>query len=151
MMFVNSDFTDLLKVFSEKNIKYLVIGGYASIQYAEPRFTKNLDIWISTDKINGKAVYKALKEFGAPLKDIKESDFSDEGTYYQIGIPPVRVDIFMGVPGGKFNECWENKVEIQFDDLVIPFISREDLIKIKKAAGRPQDLIDIEQLNQKHK
>ncbi len=149
MMFVNSDFTDLLKVFSEKNIKYLVIGGYAFIQYAEPRFTKDLDIWISTDEINGKAVYKALKEFGAPLKDINESDFSDEGTYYQMGIPPVRVDIFMGVPGGNFTECWENKVEIRFNDLVIPFISREDLIKIKKAAGRPQDLIDIEQLNQK--
>ena len=148
MMFVNSDFTDLLKVFNEQNIKYLVIGGYAFIQYAEPRFTKDLDIWISTDEINGKAVYAALKQFGAPLRVISESDFSEDGTYYQMGIPPVRIDIFMGVPGAEFTKCWKNKVEIQFDDLVIPFISREDLIKIKKAAGRPQDLIDIEQLNQ---
>jgi hypothetical protein len=120
MMFVNSDFTDLLNVFNEQKIKYLVIGGYAFIQYAEPRFTKDLDIWISTDEINGKAVYNALKEFGAPLKDITELDFSAEGTYYQMGIPPVRIDIFMGVPGGEFTKCWDNKVEKQFDDLVIP-------------------------------
>ncbi len=48
-MFVNSDFTDLLKLFKHNNVKYLVIGGYAVIQYSEPRYTKDLDIWVSTD------------------------------------------------------------------------------------------------------
>lgn len=146
-MFVNSDFTDLLKIFNDSNIKYLIIGGYAFIHYAEPRFTKDLDIWIRTDKDNSKAVYNALKEFGAPLADMNDLDFSDEGTYYQMGIPPVRIDIFMGVPGGQFDDCWKKRVEIDFDGLPVLFISKEDLITIKKAAGRPQDLIDIDQLN----
>jgi len=57
-MFVNSDFSDLLRLFNDNNVKYLVIGGYAVIQYAEPRYTKDLDLWISTDTTNAKAVFR---------------------------------------------------------------------------------------------
>jgi hypothetical protein len=90
-MFVNSDFTDLLKLFNANHVRYLIIGGYAVIQYAEPRYTKDLDVWISTDIANAQAIYKALKEFGAPLVDLTAADFSEEGYFYQMGIPPMRV------------------------------------------------------------
>ena len=66
-MFVNSDFSELLQIFNTRNVKYLVIGGYAVVQYAEQHFTKDLDVWISTDADNAQAVYSALLEFGAPL------------------------------------------------------------------------------------
>ncbi len=66
-MFVNSDFSDLLRLFNKYGVRYLVIGGYAVIQYAEPCYTKDLDLWISTDQVNAQAVYRALREFGAPL------------------------------------------------------------------------------------
>jgi hypothetical protein len=49
-MFVNSDFSDLLKIFNANKVRYLIIGGYALIQYVEPRYTKDLDIWIQTDR-----------------------------------------------------------------------------------------------------
>jgi hypothetical protein len=146
-MFVNSDFTDLLNLFNANNVKYLVIGGYALIQYAEPRYTKDLDIWISTDRDNAAAVYHALKEFGAPLVELTEADFSEEGYYYQMGRPPMRVDILMGIPGIAFNKAWHNRVEVDFDGLLVKFISREDLITAKKASGRPQDLIDADLLS----
>jgi predicted nucleotidyltransferase len=145
-MFVNSDFTDLLKLFNDKNVRYLIIGGYAVIQYAEPRYTKDLDVWISTDISNAKAVYRALKEFGAPLADLTEADFAEEGYFYQMGVPPMRVDILMGIPGIEFEAAWEKKVEIDFDGLVVTFISREDLITAKRASGRPQDMIDADTL-----
>ena len=145
-MFVNSDFTDLLKLFSDKKVKYLIIGGYAVIQYAEPRYTKDLDVWISTDISNAKSVYKALKEFGAPLVELTEADFSEEGYFYQMGVPPMRVDILMGIPGIEFEEAWKKRVEIDFDGLLVTFISREDLITAKRASGRPQDLIDADTL-----
>ncbi len=148
-MFVNSDFSDLLKLFNDNRVRYLVIGGYAVIQYAEPRFTKDLDLWISTEPANAAAVYKALKEFGAPLTDMTEADFAEEGYFYQMGVPPMRVDILMGVPGGNFEHAWENRNEVDFDGLNVPFISRQDLIKVKKAAGRPQDLIDAKSLSRK--
>lgn len=94
-MFVNSDFTELLKLFSDNNAKYLIIGGYAFIQYAEPRYTKDLDLWISTDASNAAAVFRALREFGAPLAGMTEQDFAEEGYFYQMGVPPVRVDILI--------------------------------------------------------
>jgi hypothetical protein len=146
-MFVNSDFSDLLKLFNANGVRYLVIGGYAVIQYTEPRFTKDLDLWISTDKDNAAAVYKALKEFGAPLAGLSEADFAEEGYFYQMGIPPVRVDILMGIPGLKFDSAWQHRVKIDFDDLVVLFISCQDLIQSKRASGRPQDLIDADLLS----
>ena len=108
-MFVNSDFSDLLNLFNANNVKYLIIGGYAVIQYAEPRYTKDLDIWVSVDIDNAAVVYKALKEFGAPLVGLTEADFSEEGFFYQMGRPPMRVDILMGIPGVSFDQAWQQR------------------------------------------
>ncbi len=145
-MFVNSDFTELLNLFKRNAVKYLIIGGYAVIQYAEPRYTKDLDIWVSADITNASAVYKALQEFGAPLVGLTEADFSEEGYFYQMGNPPIRVDILMGIPGITFMKAWKNRVNINFDDVVVSFISKEDLIIAKQASGRTQDLLDIDLL-----
>jgi hypothetical protein len=146
-MFVNSDFTDLLRLFNDNRVQYLVIGGYAVVQYAEPRYTKDLDLWISTDTTNAKAVYKALREFGAPLIGLTENDFAEEGYFYQMGVPPVRVDVLMGIPGVEFENAWQRRVEVDFDGLIVSFIAREDLIEAKLASGRPQDLIDAKLLS----
>jgi hypothetical protein len=146
-MFINSDFSDLLRLFRNNGVKYMVIGGYAVIQHAEPRFTKDLDLWISTDPINAAAVYKSLREFGAPLAGLTEADFAEDGYFYQMGVPPVRVDILMGIPGIKFTEAWERRLEIDFGDLPVTFISRQDLITAKRASGRPQDLLDADLLS----
>jgi predicted nucleotidyltransferase len=147
-MFVNSDFTDLLKLFSDNHVRYLIIGGYAVIQYAEPRYTKDLDLWISTDTKNAASVYAALQEFGAPLTGLTEADFSEEGYFYQMGNPPMRVDVLMGIPGLEFEQAWDKRVEVDFDGLLVSFISREDLITSKRASGRAQDIIDADTLSQ---
>lgn len=141
-MFVNSDFSDLLQIFNDNHVKYLVVGGYAVIQYGEPRFTKDLDLWISTDIANAEAVYKSLKEFGAPLTEMSVDDFSEEGYFYQMGVPPVRVDVLMGIPGATFEKCWSRRQIVDFDGLKVNFISKQDLVTAKRASGRPQDLID---------
>lgn len=146
-MFVNSDFSDLLRLFNDNGVRYLVVGGYAVVQYAEPRYTKDLDLWISTDPHNAAAVFGALRAFGAPLKGMTVGDFGEEGFFYQMGAPPVRVDIMMGLPGVTFDEAWTNRNVVAFDDLAVPFISREDLVLSKRATGRPQDLIDLEHLS----
>ncbi len=146
-MFVNSDFSDLLKLFNDNHVRYLVIGGYAIIFYGEPRFTKDLDLWISTDTEIATAVFKALKTFGAPLTGLTEGDFSEEGYFYQMGVPPLRVDILMGIPGGNFEQAWHDRNEVDFEGLIVPYISNKDLIATKKASGRPQDMIDVDLLS----
>jgi predicted nucleotidyltransferase len=147
-MFVNSDFSDLLRIFNANNVKYLVIGGYAVVQYAEPRYTKDLDVWISVDAENAVAVYQSLREFGAPLSGLTPKDFSEEGYFFQMGVPPVRVDVLMGIPGVDFKKCWKKRVEVDFDGLKVNFISKADLILAKQASGRPQDLMDADLLLQ---
>ncbi len=146
-MFVNSDFSDLLRLFNDNGVRYLVIGGYAVVQYAEPRFTKDLDLWISTDPANAEAVFKSLREFGAPLADLTTADFAEEGYFYQMGVPPVRVDLLMGIPGLGFEAAWQSRVEVRFGDLPVVFISRSDLITSKLAFGRAQDLLDAKMLS----
>ena len=145
-MFVNSDFSDLLRLFNAGRVRYLVIGGYAVIQYAEPRFTADLDLRTGTGTRNAGAIYKALREFGAPLSGLTEDDFSEEGCFYQMGVPPMRVDVLTGIPGVGFEAAWARRMEIDFDGLPVPLISREDLIAAKRASGRPQDMLDVQSL-----
>src|SRR5947207_15870348 len=99
---MNSDFKELLSIFNANQVKYLVVGGVAFIYHAEPRYTKDIDIWISTERENAAAVYKSLREFGAPLAGITEADFANSELFYQMGRPPGRVDVLMSIPGMDF-------------------------------------------------
>jgi len=135
-----------LKIFEKHKIRYLVVGGYAVMKYSEPRFTKDLDVFIATDQENATGVYAALKEFGAPLENLTSDDFTQKGYFYQMGRPPIRVDIMMSIPGIEFDEAWEKREVVKLDNLKIFFISRSDLIRAKEASARPQDKIDIDKL-----
>jgi len=145
-MLTSPDFKELLNLFKKHNVKYLVVGGYAVMLYTEPRFTKDLDLLISIEIKNATAVYNALKEFGAPLADLTVKDFSQEGYFYQMGRPPMRVDILMSIPGVKFSSAWSRRKRLIIDGIEMNFISKEDLIASKKASGRSQDLIDVKNL-----
>lgn len=118
------------------------------MKYSEPRFTKDLDVFIATDRGNAEGVYSALKEFGAPLQGLTADDFTHQGYFYQMGKPPLRVDIMMSLQGIEFDEAWRNREVVQVDDLRVPFISRTDLIRTKESSGRPQDKIDVERLKE---
>ena len=143
---MNSDFKELLAAFNACDVAYLVVGGYAVIEYAEPRFTKDIDIWIEACPVNARKVYAALRDFGAPVSTVSEDDFAHEGYFYQIGVPPVRVDILMSIPGLQFADAWQRRNGIKIDQTNIWFISPQDLLISKRAAGRPQDLLDAEAL-----
>jgi hypothetical protein len=143
---MTKDFKDLIKVLNTNAVRYLLIGGHAFGVHAEPRTTKDLDIFIASDFRNAIAVFKALAEFGAPLQGMSPADFSD-GTTFQIGQPPDRIDILQKVDGISFEEAWPNRVEGMIDpDLAAAVISREDLIRNKLASGREQDLLDVKTL-----
>ncbi|MBU2573355.1 MAG: nucleotidyltransferase [Elusimicrobia bacterium] len=145
-MDLNQDYKEILKVLNECRVRYLIIGAYATIYYTEPRYTKDLDIWIERDFENITNLYKALKKFGAPLRNISEEDFMDKGTIYQIGVEPVRIDIVSDLAGINFKQAWKAKTKAKYDDVPVSLIGLNDLIKSKEKAGRKQDEIDIEKL-----
>jgi len=140
------DFKELLSVLNEHRVKYLVIGAYAVSIHAQPRATKDLDILVGPDAENAKAVYSALLKFGAPLEELTAADFADAGPFFHMGREPVAVDILTEIPGVDFDAAWERRVVETVDSaarLKATFISRDDLIAAKLAAGRPQDLADV--------
>lgn len=145
-MLQSQDFKELLSILARHEVRYLVIGGYAVMLYSEPRWTKDLDLWIAIDSANARAVFNALKEFGAPLTGLTSEDFSEPGYFYQMGNPPLRVDVMMEIPGADFNEAWNRRNTVSIGDNQIHFISREDLISVKLASGRDQDLKDVESI-----
>ncbi|MBN2490296.1 MAG: hypothetical protein JXQ29_05555 [Planctomycetes bacterium] len=128
--------------------RYLIVGGYAVMRYTEPRFTKDLDLWVEATPDNAERVFHALAKFGAPLEGMAPADFAREGFFYQLGRPPIRVDILMSVSGRTFAEAWPNRLEESIDDVPVSFVGREDLIRIKEACGRHIDLHDAEQLRE---
>lgn len=140
------DLKELLRAFNDHAVKYLIVGGYAFGVHAEPRATKDLDIFIRADEENSKAVFRALAQYGAPLDDLTPSDFMD-GTTFQIGQPPARIDILQQIDGVTFDQAWQNRIEGLVDgDLQAAVISRDDLIRNKLATGREQDVLDVKAL-----
>jgi len=143
---MNKDFQDILRAFNAYKVKYLVIGGYAFGVHLEPRTTKDIDLWIRTDRENAKAVFQALADFGAPIAGMTPDDFMD-GTIFQMGQSPERIDILQQVSGLDFDSAWENRLEGFIDpDTPALVISRDDLIRNKLASGREQDLLDVKKL-----
>lgn len=143
---MSKDFQDILRAFNDHKVKYLVVGGYAFGVHLEPRTTKDIDLWIRTDSENAKAVFQALAEFGAPLAGISPADFTD-GTIFQMGQPPERIDILQRIDGVSFDDAWTNRIEGSIDgEIPTAIISREDFIRNKLASGRDQDLLDVKKL-----
>jgi len=145
-MKINSNFSDLLRAFGDGGVRYLVVGGYAVMRYTEPRYTKDLELWVDPDPENASRVFAALKSFGAPLTELSPISFTDETMIFQIGVPPVRVDILMGVSGLAFGEAWGNRIESELGGEIVPILSLDDLIAAKRAAGRPADRADLKRL-----
>jgi hypothetical protein len=105
-------------------------------------------VWVRPHAANASRVVAALAAFGAPLHDLTAADMAAAGTIFQIGVAPVRIDVITSVDGLVFEEAWASRVQAPFADQTVPVLSREDLIKNKRAAGRDQDLIDVKWLEQ---
>lgn len=149
-MFIPLDYKDLLNILNKHKVKYLVVGAYAVIYYTEPRYTKDFDLWIKPEIENAKKTFEALKEFGAPLKDIKIEDFSNKNLVYQIGVEPIRIDIIGGILAPEFDYAWKKRKIVDFEGIKINMIGIKELIKTK-STGRDMDRRDIEVLKLKMK
>ena len=114
--------------------------------HSEPRYTKDLDIWVEATPENALLVYRALAAFGAPLAGIKPEEFAKPDVICQLGVPPSRIDVLTSISGVSFDESWVRRYQSKFGDLSVPFISLDDLICNKRSVGRATDLIDCERL-----
>jgi hypothetical protein len=142
------DLRQLLLAFNAHGVEYLVVGGYAVGTYAEPRATKDLDLFIRSEVQNSEAVYRALAAYGAPVAELTAADFRDDPhSVFQIGQPPARVDILQHIDGVDFDPAWE-RTEASVEGVPAHIISREHLIQNKLQSGRMRDLADVEAIRE---
>lgn len=143
---MHSDFSDLLSTFNAHGVEYLVVGGHALAAHGLIRATKDLDVWVQPSEQNAARVYRALAAFGAPLHDLAEADLATAGLIFQIGIPPVRIDIITVIDGVGFEDAWGERTTARLGNVIVPVLSRQHLIANNRRAGRTQDLADVEWL-----
>ncbi|MBS1849307.1 MAG: nucleotidyltransferase [Acidobacteria bacterium] len=144
-------YKELLQLLNESQVEYLIVGGFAVMKYGEPRYTKDLDVWIHNSPQNSARVVDALKKFGAPLEHdrVSAETFADKQVVYQIGVAPVRIDILTEITGVEFSTAWEKRVASTMFGVPVHFISLNDLMTNKEALGRSSDLKDLTQSRRK--
>jgi hypothetical protein len=143
---LNPDFRDMLSAFIEQGVEFLVVGGYAMAAHHLPRATKDLDLWVHPSAENADRVLRALDAFGAPRHGLTAADLKAQGTIYQVGVPPNRIDVITTVDGVEFADAWVDRSNVEIDGITVPVIGRRALIANKRTVARPQDLVDADLL-----
>jgi len=141
---LTKDFVEFIECCVAREVKFLVVGGYALAAHGHPRATKDLDVWILIDPANAARLVQALEDFGMESVGLKANDFLEPDIVVQLGYPPVRIDLITSATGVEFEHCWVNRMDVPVGPVTAGFISREDLITNKRSAARPQDLVDVE-------
>ncbi|MFQ5401559.1 MAG: DUF6036 family nucleotidyltransferase [Anaerolineae bacterium] len=145
-MILTPDFKEFIQSLNDNEVRYLVVGGYAVAFHGHPRFTKDVDIWVWIDEQNAANLVKALDQFGFASLGLTAEDFLEPDIIIQLGYPPNRIDLITSLKGVEFSDCYAQRVEEMVDGVALPFIDLENLKKNKKAVGRLQDLVDLENL-----
>jgi len=143
---LNEDYRDMLQALVDEKVKFLLVGAYAQAAHGYPRATMDIDIWVMPSSKNAEAVLRALRRFGAPLQKLSRQDLERDGTVFQIGVAPRRIDIITAASGLRFQEAFARSLSVQIEGLEVHIPSLEDLIRNKRAAGRTKDLADAEAL-----
>lgn len=143
---MNPHFSEMLSALSAAGVRYLVVGAHALAAHGVPRATGDLDVWIDRAPDNAERVWRALVEFGAPLHLLDPADLTASDLVFQIGLVPNRIDLLTAISGVEFDDAWTGRMTVEIDGKLVPVIGRRDLLRNKRATGRPQDLVDADRL-----
>jgi hypothetical protein len=142
-MSLNRDYAEMLSALSDEGAEFMIVGAYAMAAHGVPRATGDLDIWVRCSRSNAVRVMRALRHFGAPLFDLTEQDLARGGTVLQIGQPPSRIDILTSIDGVTFGRAWAGRLTGRIEGIDVAIIGHEALLRNKRAAARPKDLVDV--------
>ena len=133
---------DVFACFQKHDVKYLIIGGIASVLYGVPRATFDLDVLIEATPYNAQRLLAAMEEakLGTASMINAEELLSHETTIFR---DYVRIDVQTSTPGLMFDDAWKTREKMEFQGQEFYVISRDNLIISKRAAGRDVDLEDV--------
>lgn len=149
MDILDDELIQLWRVFETNNLKYIMVGGFASILNGYNRLTADIDIWIKDSPENRQALHISLQEIGLDtLPDLQNMDFVPE--WSSITLPSgFELDIMTALKGFEqqlFDTCYESANKAEIEGVVVPFFHINQLIDSKKAVNRLKDQLDIEEL-----
>jgi len=147
-MKLSKDLKEFIELLNSRKVKYIIMGGHAVAYHGYPRFTGDIDFFVERSHPNAVSLEQVLKDFGFSSLEIKTEDFLKSETIVQLGRPPNRIDILTSVDGVEFSEAWNTKVNAVVDKTPVYVISKELLIRNKRAVRRPQDLADLSQITE---
>jgi len=145
-MEIQEDFKELLVLFNEHHVEFIIVGAYALAFHGVPRFTGDLDILVHPVADNAQKILSALAAFGFGAMDLEIEDFQHPDYVVQLGVPPIRIDIITSITGVEWEEADKGKSQGFYGDVPVYFLGREQFIANKQAMGRAKDLADIESL-----
>jgi hypothetical protein len=145
-MNIQEDFEEFLKLLNKKKVKYLIVGGYAVAFHGYVRATKDLDILFNNSPPNILRLKQVLNDFGFPVDNLKHVAFSGQGQIIRMGVSPVMIELINAISGVSFKTAWTNRVAGVYGKTKVWYLSKPDLMKNKKASGRPRDIADVEEL-----
>jgi hypothetical protein len=133
------DFEDILRLFANHDVRYLIVGGFAFTFHAKPRHTKDIDLWVDAESENVGRVNRALAEFGSP--SLINPDDPDE--ILQLGSDPNRIDILRSVVDLDFDHAWNRRIEVPYGEAPANWIDLDSLIAIKSRIDHPRHQEDV--------
>ena len=139
------DFEEFIGALNARRVRYLIIGAHAVAFHARPRATKDLDVFVDPTPANAKRLRQALHDFfGGSPPGYADSDLLDPKAIIQLGVAPIRIDILCRVDGiESFSKAWRRRAKARFGTVPANYLSLDDLLLAKAAAGREQDLADL--------
>ena len=145
---LNEDFRDLLVLFADGGVEFVIVGAYALAFHGAPRASGDIDLFVRPSTVNAQRLFDVLVRFGAPVESagVTAADFAQPGMVYQIGLPPRRIDLLTEISGLSFDEVWASRLTAEVEGRTVSFIGREALLKNKEAAGRLKDIADAARL-----
>jgi hypothetical protein len=145
-MSLSRDLREFIELLNSRRVDYVVVGAHSLAFHGRPRYTGDLDILIRPTNHNAAKLVEVLNGFGFSEAAFKETDFTEPGQVIQLGRPPNRIDLLTGLTGLTVHEAFADRLTAQIDGLPVFVLSRENLIRNKRAVGRPQDLADLDEL-----
>ena len=143
---LNEDYREMLQILVDEKVRFLLVGAYALAAHGYPRATMDIDIWVLPCPDNADAVLRALRRFGSPLHNLTKDDLEIDGTVFQIGVAPRRIDIITAASGLRFDAAFSHSTAVDIEGIEVHIPSVADLIRNKRATGRTKDLADVEAL-----
>ncbi len=140
------DFKEFLKLLTECEVEYLLIGGYAVGYHGYPRATADMDIWVAISPENAYRLVEAFRRFGLSESSITPATFQMPGKIIRMGVPPMRIEVLTDIDGVEFAKCYAERIHALIDNQSVNLISKENLLLNKRISGRFKDLDDVEHL-----